>query len=49
METTLENLLYFMLSIAPVFALILLALGVSLPFMIRPERRYTERDNRYRA
>lgn len=32
-----------LLSIAPVFALALLSLGVSLPFMIRPER-----ENRYR-
>ncbi len=33
-----------MLSVAPLFALALLGLGVSLPFMIRPER-----DNRYRV
>lgn len=33
-----------MLSVAPVFAMILLGLGVSLPFMIRPER-----ENRYRV
>jgi|GEM_PF-5210539 len=33
-----------MLSIAPFFALALLGLGVSLPFMIRPER-----GNRYRV
>jgi hypothetical protein len=32
-----------MLSVAPVFAMILLGLGVSLPFMIRPER-----ESRYR-
>ena len=33
-----------MLSVAPLFAMILLGLGVSLPFMIRPER-----ENRYRV
>lgn len=33
-----------MLSVAPIFAMILLGLGVSLPFMIRPER-----ENRYRV
>jgi len=32
-----------MLTVAPVFAMILLGLGVSLPFMIRPER-----ESRYR-
>ncbi len=32
-----------MLTIAPVFALALLGLGMSLPFMIRPER-----ESRYR-
>lgn len=37
-----------MLSVAPVFATILLGLGVSLPFMIRPERRHAEREKRYR-
>lgn len=38
-----------MLTIAPVFAVLLLGLGVSLPFMIRPERRHAERESRYRV
>lgn len=49
MEAALENLIYFMLSVAPIFALVLLVLGISLPFMIRLERPYTGRDNRQQA